>query len=193
MEIKNLEKEFLKSTFPWMVLNLVKSGKFSQEDLKSPKKLYEIFVENMEDCVQNLEVSIGVSEEFVKWCQKALDEGDHHVAIVLIAVAFEQELNICYRFLFRRQGMSDDEISRIIKSHNIESKLTWLLKLAAQTELDSELKKKIKLIFDIRNAIIHYKGIPSRPDQDTGSFEKIELEIRNAEKMNMVEILNSFV
>ena len=196
MEISDLEKETitegLEYALPQMVHYLVKRGKYENADLNSGLELAKILVENANELPEIIEASIAVSKVFLKWSKKALDEGENFVAIVLIATALEQDLNTCYRFLFREAGLGDEVITKIIKNHNIDSKLTWLLKVAAQTQLDEELRKKVMLIFDIRNSIVHYKAVPSRLEEDVGSFEKINLELQKLREMNLLELYEQF-
>jgi len=192
MEFENLTKKIFEYMLPFMVHLLVKKGKYKGIDLEAHHELDKILVENADECLENVDVPIGVSEMFLKWSKKALDGGDNHVAIVLIAAAFEQELNNCYRFLLREDGFSDEDITKIVKHHNIDAKLSWLLKMTAHTQLGDELRKKVKLIFDIRNSVIHYKAVPSKLDQDVGSFEKIELELQKLQKMNLINLFEQF-
>ena len=48
------------------------------------------------------------------------------------------------------------------------------------------------LIFDIRNSIVHYKAVPSRLEEDVGSFEKINLELQKLREMNLLELYEQF-
>ena len=192
MEISDrFTKEIAKHSLPHMVHYLVKKGKYKNADLNSQLQLVKILVENANECPE-IDAIISVGQDFVEWSKRAVDEGDYFVAVVLIATALEQELNICYRFLFREDGLADEEITRIIKNHNIDSKLTWLLKVAARTQLDEELRKKVKLIFDTRNSIIHYKAVPSKLGQDVGSFDKIELELQKVREIDLVDLYKQF-
>lgn len=192
MDDNTLAEQTVEYLLPYIVYNLLKKGKFNGVGLNSPSKLFKVFSDNIPECVNDLEFPIGVSERFIFWAQKAHDEGDKYIAIVLVAIAMEQELNQCYRYILQEEGLSDDEITKVIKSHNIESKLTWLFKLIAKTELDDNLRKKVKAIFDIRNSIVHYKAVFTKPDQDIGSYEKIELEIKRVEGIDFFDVYKEF-
>jgi len=187
-----IEQRMIESLRPYIVHNLLKKGKFSGVGLNSPSKLFKVFSDNISEGVDDLEFPIGVSESFIGWAQKALNEGDQFVAIVLVAIAMEQELNNCYRYILREDGLVDDDITKIIKNHNIESKLTWLLKLTAKVELNDNLRKNVKAVFDIRNSVIHYKAVFTKLDQDIGSYERIELELRRIEGIDLFSLFKEF-
>lgn len=188
----NLAKELFEITLPYIVHHLLKKGKFKGVNLKSPSKLLKVYDDNLENCMTELEVPMDISNRFIVWAQKAYNEDEKFVAIVLVATAMEQELNKCYRFILREEGLLYEEITEVIRKHNIEPKITWLLKLIGKIELDDNLRKNVLEIFSIRNSIIHYKSIFTKFDQDTGSHEKINLAIKRIEKIDIFHLYEEF-
>ena len=47
------------------------------------------------------------------------------------------------------------------------------------------LRKRIVKVFDIRNSIVHYKGLPGHPDRNDGSHFTIQRQLGNLRRMSL--------
>jgi hypothetical protein len=83
----------------------------------------------------------------------------------------------------RLNKFTDEDITKVIKNNNFEDKTGWLMSLVFKTELEQNLKRNIKKLIDIRNAIIHYKAVPftlsDTIDDCKDSHSSIENQIKN--------------
>jgi hypothetical protein len=98
---------------------------------------------------------------FLETATRSADKGQYAVAIVLIATEIEHAINSFYSIALRRKGFSTKEVIRIIRSTNNEGKLTWLLKLTTEEEFGQETLREIRSVFEVRNAVVHFKGTPT--------------------------------
>jgi hypothetical protein len=103
-----------------------------------------------------------------------LERGKKLIAIVLYASAVEQYLNQSYRLMLAAHGIDDDDITRMIRALSVDAKLSWLLKLITKKQFPKGLGKRLRAVFELRNAIVHFKAVAAHPDRKEDSASKIE-------------------
>ena len=109
-----------------------------------------------------------IHNEFIEQAKNAVTSGRMKVAIILISTTIEHLLNIYYRQLLLFKELSPETITDIIRRTNVESKIGWLNSLTGQFEIPQDIGKQIKELFELRNAIVHYKAFtPCDVDDET--------------------------
>jgi hypothetical protein len=113
--------------------------------------------------------------EFSDFAKTAFERKKHEAAIVLIATAIEQSINVFYRYALQAKDLfTEDEITEIIKS-NLPAKTGWLLALISGYRLKDETRAQIAIVSEVRNQIVHFKAVPSEhlEDDSKGSHNVI--------------------
>jgi hypothetical protein len=132
-----------------------------------------------------MEWGIAIEDTFFKEALTLWKKGEKLVAIVLYAAAIEQYVNQTYALMLRAHGLENDDIEKIVRTLNIEPKLTWLLKLVAGREFPKALTVRLRKVFELRNAIVHFKAIPGHPDKEEDSHSKIEHELKKLKRLSL--------
>lgn len=170
------------------------------EDLVDPLQennkeyLWHLVKENV-DLLNEINLIVEFHGRF-RECAKEEFSKDHiEVGIVLIATSLEQVMNINLRLLLGTFHFSVDEITNIIKTSNIESKLSWIIKLITSIEIPNDIKDNIKAVFELRNSIVHYKATPCKLEEED-TLDKIrkrvvDLGIENI--INLPEVLDKIM
>jgi hypothetical protein len=166
------------------VLSLVRQRIIREEHLKSPDKLLEIIVKNVDRAIDNVEYTVAIEQEFIEAAIENWKRNNKLVGIVLYATAVEQLVNQIHAIMLKKHGMTKDEVEKAIRSFNIESKLSWLLKMITAKEFPKALLKRLHTIFKLRNSIVHFKGIQSHPDARSDSYSKIENELEKLKRLS---------
>jgi HEPN domain-containing protein len=169
---------------PGFVFRLLQLGRIDKERSGDPEYLWSVLLDdaNIRDIAQEYEFVIRIDDQFLDMAKEAIDSNKHAVAVVLIATAVEHLVNIFYRMLGDHKGLSPEVITQVIRTHNIHTKISWLMSLTVQRELSQELKSRINNLIELRNALIHYKAIPSRWIIGyEGSYQKIIRALKNTD------------
>jgi uncharacterized protein YutE (UPF0331/DUF86 family) len=125
--------------------------------------------------------------QLIEAARDAIKQERIPVAIILVATSIEHVVNIFYReILEKRYKLSSDEATDAIRS-NFQTKLSWLLKILSNHEISEELRKRVKQIIDLRNALVHYKALGSRFDE----VDKVDSLVEQAKKIGLEVILNT--
>jgi hypothetical protein len=108
--------------------------------------------------------------DLVNFARTAIENGKREAAILLIATAIEQRLNVFYRYALIARNLltnllTEDEICDIIRS-NLPPKTSWLLALISGHRLSDEIRTQITTVSEIRNQIVHFKAAPSERLKD---------------------------
>jgi hypothetical protein len=191
-DIKDLVKQFV----PSILIQLLINGKIDQGKISDSKYLWSKVKNERSDLVSEIFYIVSFHEEFLEVAKDSLDNGKNEVAIVLIATAIEHVLNINYRQIMKFRRFSDENITLIIKNNNFEDKIGWLMSLFFEKDLEPELRKNIRKIIEIRNAIVHYKALPfSLSDKfeditDSHSVIKNQIESLDFDILSMPEELD---
>lgn len=193
---KRFEQKVVTYLLPHLLRILIVNGHLKSEMLGKVELISSIFRKHLYVASKSFSCVISLHEEFAEDSFRLWDKGRRYPALVLFATAVEQALNSHYRLAFLATGISNKEITAIIRSHNLDAKLTWLMNLATKTAFPKPLAKRLKSIFEIRNSIVHYKAIPGHPDQGDDSHEVIERSFKQLGKISLrrdFSLLNNFL
>ncbi|MBV7333521.1 hypothetical protein KFU94_35860 [Chloroflexi bacterium TSY] len=162
LEENEIREGIVKEFLPHILSQLIDQGLIDEDKSAQPEYLWTIVRENLfnYDVVSDPPVIFMFDEEFVEIAHHAIEVEKPSVAIVLIMVVVEHLLNRYYRDILARNDFSTKEITEIIRTSNIATKVGWLLKLSTGKELPNDLKERILKIAEIRNSIVHYKAVP---------------------------------
>jgi hypothetical protein len=180
----NLERQILEFALPSIILPLVRRHIIREEHLSQPKILLQLLRKNVKKATKHMQWGISVEEEFLEEATTFWRRGEKMIGIVLYATAVEQYINYIYRCLFSAQGLEDEDITKMIRSLSIESKMTWLLPIAARKRFPQQLVQRLRAVFEIRNAIVHFKAEQAHPDSDEDSYSKIEKQLESLKRLS---------
>jgi hypothetical protein len=185
MEEMPLSKEkitfVLKEFVPGILIQLLLNGMIDKSKISDPDYLWSKVINDMGEILGDIFYIVNAHKDFLEIAKIAIDTNKQMVAVVLISTTVEHILNCHYRYFMRLSGFTDEDITKIIKNNNFDDKTGWLMTLIFKTELEPNLKRNIKNLIDIRNAIIHYKAVPFKLDDAirTDSHSIIENQIKN--------------
>lgn len=187
MEEMPLSKEkitfVLKEFVPGILIQLLLNGMIDKSKISDPDYLWSKVMDDKSDILRDIFYIINAHRDFLEVAKIALDTNKQMVAVVLISTAIEHILNGHYRYFMRLSRFNDDDITKVIKNNNFDDKTGWLMTLIFKTELERNLKRNIKNLIDIRNAIIHYKAVPftldDAIDDSIDSHSIIKNQIKN--------------
>jgi hypothetical protein len=182
-ELKEISDLILQSLLPNILLQLVLNNKIDKAKIYDRNYLFSKVKDfSREIGGDNIFYIVESHKEFIDAANDAIKTNKNRIAIILIATAIENILNVEYSFLLRLRNFSNNDIYDIIRGNQIPAKIGWLMKLVFEIELEERFKKKILKITEIRNAIIHYKARPftlsDEEDINSCSSDDIEGKIK---------------
>ncbi len=185
----NIIKEFINSMRSSLLHALLIRGLIQPDELNDPQKVKQA-IESNRAIFRELNWIYLLHEKFVNSAKEAFEKKDVEVGVVLLATAVEQIVNSFYRMMLETKGiMTEAEITEIIRNNNIAPKLSWLLTLVSESEyeLDSNFKREILRLMELRNQIVHYKAVPlSVPDLDKDDITYI----KGLDSVNLDELVS---
>lgn len=170
---------------PRVVMHLMNKGLITDKMLEKPDELKQAIRKHLKTALRKITIQISLHEQFSNEAFRLWDEGKKYPAIVLFATAAEQVINTYYRHAFLASGLSHEEITAVIRSQSIDAKLSWLMKLATKTLFPQALGKRLRIVFEIRNSIVHYKAVPSPVDGEEGSYHAIEKRLKQIGRLSL--------
>ena len=172
MKIENeLIRDFV---LPTLLKALIKRNMIDPSKSNSKEYLWNLVREDT-DLINECNFVLEIQKQFINCAKEQFSLNNYSVGVVLIATSIEQVININLRFLLENFDLSQDEITQVIRSTNIDSKLGWILKILS-IELSDDLINRVKRVFEFRNVIVHYKAEPYTID-DVSNIESIERKI----------------
>ena len=177
LEMTESEKQsFLaESVIQPIILSMISNEIIDPSKIDDVEYLRAVIFRNLRKTIKSMNLITEIEDDFILMAEVAIEKGKYLPAIVLIATAIEHKINIFYRSVLVYDGISNDEITSIIRRLDFNSKITWLLKLSIGIEIPDEIKKEIFSVIELRNSIVHYKAIPSSIDEvsEKDSYAKI--------------------
>ncbi len=152
--------DLVRQLVPGILIQLLINGKIDNEKMSDSNYLWSKVINERKDISSDIFYIVDFHDDFLEVARHSMDNGKKEVAIVLIATTIEHVLNMNYRQIMRVSGFLDQDSTKVIKNNNFEDKTSWLMSLIFKKDLEPELRKNIKIIIDIRNAIVHYKAMP---------------------------------
>ena len=174
----------LEELLPHMMRTLVLRGIVTERSLKNVKRLQSLFQRHTRTASEDFSILIALHDGFLADACELWSRGRRYQGIVLFATAVEQYLNSHYRLALLTSGLSNEEVTAIIRSQSLDAKLTWLLKISSGDKLPAGLAARLRIAFEGRNSIVHYKAVPGHPDKGDDSHDAIERRIRDLKRVS---------
>lgn len=171
-------------TLPLVLLPLVRRRIITQQHLNDRLALYSVVRKHLREAVKNLEWCAAIDESFLEESNRLWRHGDRFVAVVLYATAVEQYLNSMYQHILPRQGWTSNQITCLLREVAVDSKITWMFEVFAKERFPTALGKRLRNVFGIRNAIVHFKGELGPLDSEQDSHSKVEAQLRSLRRMS---------
>lgn len=144
-----------------IVLELIREGTLDRARVNDRGYILQMVTANIVPCADNASFIFTLHDEFLEAAREAVTAGRRPVAIVLLATAIEQGVNVFYRLaLGTVRNAPETDITEVIRGSNIRPKLGWLMRLASGSELDECLINRVVKLMERRNQIVHYKAVP---------------------------------
>jgi hypothetical protein len=187
---KIYEKEIVQNVFTSIINQLFRDGKISENDFLNKKKITDIvgnyIVENHGDF--EIVFTVDHRETILETANREYLNGNIELAIGLYATFVEHTLNKVIYISCNSKNIDLKTTVEIIKSINISSKCTWLLKLLGLPNLNANHLKTLLKIAEERNSYFHYKWKP-----EVENTEKLDKEKYREKKMNEIKLLLKYL
>ena len=163
---------------PLVVLPLVRMRIITEKHLDDQRSLLDVFLRNLRKGTKKVEWCVAIDETFLKESIRLWRRGERFVAVVLYAIAVEQYMNSMYQHILPTQGWTSNQITSLLREVSVDSKLGWMFEVFAKRRFPAALGKRMRTVFGVRNAIVHFKGElgPLKSEQD--SHSKVEAQLR---------------
>jgi hypothetical protein len=149
---------------PALLSNLCNKGVINPDGSFTREELWDIVHTNSE-VVSELYGVTEIYPDIVESAKLLFNNDDRYSCLILIATTIEHIINKYLREILPYYDFSQDNITNIIRTTNIDGKLGWLFKLISGTDVPSDLKFQINEIIQARNRLIHYKYIRKSIDE----------------------------
>jgi hypothetical protein len=131
-----------------------------------------------------------VNDDFLLSAHDAISANRLEVAVILLATWVENRLNLFYsETLIMEHKFDFNESKKVIATNNLDNKVGFLFTLVSKLEMDSDLRKRILSLADLRNQIVHNKA---QPETFNGKIISSHTKIREQVKqINFDEIFET--
>jgi hypothetical protein len=170
---------------PHLLRVLVARGYVTREMLGDGKRLDVTLRKHVRVASERFAVLVALDQDFAREAFDLWDRGRKYPAIVLFATAAEQALNSHYRLVFLASGLTNEEITKIIRTQTLDAKLSWLMRVATNTKFPKPLARRLHTVFELRNSIVHYKAVPGHPDRGDDSHEAIKRRLQELGRISL--------
>ena len=123
--------------------------------------------------------------------KKYCEEEEYFLSLVLYATYIEHWFNDLINCLAVTKNLDDNATEKLIKMFTNDARLDVLLPLFNLPEIDNDIKKDLKILFDTRNYFIHYKWKPKNEKKGAEQIQKFIDYSKKAPKI--IEYLNNYV
>lgn len=175
--LSKIERRILYGAFPVIVAPLIRAGYLDRSHLNDAEKARDIIGRRSRFATARMKWSVGLESGFARSAAQAWRERRREEAIVLLAVALEQCVNVCLRLIVEANGHRSGHVTEQLRLLNIEAKLGWFFEMTSGRRLPTKLGLRARKIFEVRNSIVHYKAVFGHPDSNEDSYSKIRKEI----------------
>ena len=152
--------------------------------------LWSVVTDPKNDVVDDLQLLTEIHGEFKEIAEYAISNGKKHVAVILLATTVEHSLNLYYREMLNLKHLTTSEITEIIRRSDINGKLGWLMSIVGNINLEHGFINDLMKLFEVRNAIVHYKAIPGKLSLHDGSDDKIKAILDQIDLPETLNLLN---
>ncbi len=170
---------------PLVVLPLVRMRIITEEHLKDPASLLEVFMKHFRKGTERMEWCVAIDETFLEQSIQSWRRGERFIAVVLYATAVEQYMNSMYQHILPTQGWTAKQITSFLREVSVDAKFSWMFEVFTKRRFPTALRKRLRTVFAIRNAIVHFKSELAHPDREEDSYSKIEAQLQSLRRMSI--------
>ena len=187
-----LEKDFVRMMLPAILIPMIRKGYLREEHLTNTALARAEIKKRLRFATMETRYHLAVEAEFAEEALSLWKRGKTWPAVTLFATAIEQCLNIAFRVILEAKGYKQDHITAVIRTHNIDAKLTWLWEMNTGFVFSKELVARTRKLFEIRNSIVHFKSLPEAFDEESSSSSRIDKEIQSLRPFHMNKFFYKF-
>lgn len=189
-----------KAFLPSVILTMVRRRLVTKEHLQNPTELLTAVRKHLKIATKNLEYCVSIEGEFLKESIRHWKQGDQYIAIVLYATAAEQTLNSTYQLILTSQGWTTGQVAKLLREVSVDAKIDWMFEVFAKGRFPGPLKSRLRTLFSVRNAIVHYKSEIGHIELENDGNSKLELQMKGLKRLSISrdfrllnEVLNAAV
>ncbi|MDX1526931.1 MAG: hypothetical protein R3273_11910 [Pseudidiomarina maritima] len=170
MESKE-ERRRLNSVIRKIYEGLLASGDLTAEDLVDGETLRSKVLSLLEG--PEIQFSIDHRDKLLPNAEHFANEGSFELALMFYATYYEHTINGIIGTTVHRLDLSANVTKGMLRTVNLEGKLTWVLEVLGLPTFNANYLKTIKKVSEARNAFIHYKWQPTPSDIKSSSEYKL--------------------
>ena len=182
---KRVSETLAKFAIPQVLLILARDQILKEEHLNDPRAIIQLILKHDRTAIQKMKVCWSIDQEFLNEAVVFWKRKKKNIAIVLFACAVEQFVNAMYQIILEAKMMPPEASTQLIRSLNMDAKLGWMFQSFVGHVFPKQLGKRLLKIFEIRNAIVHFKAIPGRLDYYEDSGSKLNEALKNLRHMSL--------
>jgi hypothetical protein len=169
---------------PLVVLPLVRMRIITEKHLHDQGSLRDVFLKNFRKGTKKVEWCAAIDETFLEESIRLWRRGDRFVAVVLYAIAVEQYMNSMYQHILPTQGWTSNQITCLLREVSVDPKLGWMFEVFTKKRFPAALGKRLRTVFGVRNAIVHFKGELGPLESEDDSHSKVEAQLRGLRRVS---------
>jgi hypothetical protein len=160
-DLDSLGKDLLNGILPSLLKFAISSELISTDRLLEADYIISVVQDNLDLIVESMISFDQVNDDFLLSAHDAISANRLEVAVILLATWVENRLNLFYsEALIMEHKFDFNESKKVIATNNLDNKVGFLFTLVSKLEMDSDLRKRILSLADLRNQIVHNKAQP---------------------------------
>lgn len=185
----SLIKEILHAAFPSLLRIAINSGLISTDRLSEANYIISVMRDNIDLIFDDWAIHDNVNNDFLLSAHDAIAANRLEIAVILLATWVENRLNLFYSEALIEHEFDFNDSKKVISTNNLDNKVGVLFTLVSKLEMDSNSRKTILSLADLRNQIVHNKA---QPELANGKIASSHTKIREQVKqINFAEIFET--
>jgi hypothetical protein len=185
----SLIKDISHAAFPSLLRIAINSELIDINRLSEADYIISVMRDNFNLIIENLAIHDNVNNDFLLSAHDAISANRLEVAVILLATWVENRLNLFYSEALLEHEFGFDDSKKLISTNNLDNKVGSLFTLVSKLEMDSNLRKRILSLADLRNQIVHNKA---KPELANGKSASSRTKIREQVKqINFAEVFET--
>jgi hypothetical protein len=180
-----VSRRLAEAFLPHVVLPLVREGIITEKHLADSKLLVRTLIGNIRKATGKMQWCIAIEASFLNQSILFWRQGERLMAVVLYATAVEQYMNQLFQLILSAQGWKSSQITCLLREVGTDAKLGWMFEAFTKRRFPHPLAQRLRAVFSIRNAIVHFKGEVGHPDRKDDSHSKVEAQMRGLRRMSI--------
>jgi hypothetical protein len=190
--LDSLKEEIFQAALPSLLRFAINSGLINTNRLSEADYIMSVIRDNSSLILENFAIFDDVNNDFLLSAHDAIDSNRLEVAVILLATWVENRLNLFYSEVLLTEHKFDfNDSKKVISTNNLDNKIGFLFTLVSKLEMDSNLRKRLLSLADLRNQIVHNKAQPDLANGKiviAGSHSKIREQVK---QINFAEIFET--